>query len=44
MPTPFLVALQFLTTIPVYLNVPPATREEGDSLGWYGAVGLLIGV
>ncbi len=43
MPTPFLVALQFLTTIPVYLNVPPEPRDWGASLNWYGVVGLVIG-
>lgn len=44
MPIPLLVALQFLTTIPVYFNVPPSPQEQGRSLDWYGAVGLLIGV
>ena len=44
MPTPFLVALQFLTTVPVYLNVPPEPRDWGASLHWYGVVGLVIGL
>jgi adenosylcobinamide-GDP ribazoletransferase len=44
MPTSFLIALKFLTTIPVYFSVPPDGRDEGASLNWYGFVGLAIGV
>ncbi len=44
MPTPFLVALQFLTTFPVYLNVPPQPGDWGASLNWYGVVGLVLGI
>ena len=41
---PALVALQFLTCIPIRLNSPPAGRELGLSLLWYPVVGLLLGV
>jgi adenosylcobinamide-GDP ribazoletransferase len=41
---PALVAVQFLTCIPVRLEPRPAGREVGLSLPWYPAVGLLIGV
>ncbi len=44
MPLPFLIALQFLTTVPVYINVPPEPRDHGASLDWYGAVGLVLGL
>ncbi len=40
---PFLVALQFLTSLPVQLAVPPDEREIGHSLAWYPVVGLLLG-
>lgn len=41
---PFLVALAFLTTCPVYLPAPPTAAEEGASLNWYGVVGLGLGL
>ncbi len=40
---PFLVALQFLTSLPVRLATTPDEREIGRSLAWYPAVGLLLG-
>lgn len=40
---PLLVALQFLTRIPVRLKTPPSEVEVGRSLLMYPAVGLLIG-
>ncbi len=40
---PFLVALQFLTSLPVRLAATPDEREIGRSLAWYPAVGLLLG-
>lgn len=43
MPAPFLVACQFLTTVPIRLAAPPAVREQGASLAWFGAVGLILG-
>src|SRR5215831_21347953 len=41
---PALIALQFLTCLPIRLQSPPAGRELGLSLLWYPAVGLLLGV
>jgi adenosylcobinamide-GDP ribazoletransferase len=41
---PALIALQFLTCIPIRLKSPPAGRELGLSLLWYPVVGLLLGV
>lgn len=38
-----LIAIQFLTRLPVRLEPPPTGREIGLSLLWYPAVGLLIG-
>jgi adenosylcobinamide-GDP ribazoletransferase len=40
---PLLVALQFLTRVPVRLPHPPSARELGQSLLWYPLVGLLLG-
>jgi len=39
-----LVALQFLSQIPVHFKVPPSEREVGLSLLYYPLVGLLFGV
>jgi adenosylcobinamide-GDP ribazoletransferase len=41
--TPLLVALQFLTRIPVRLPHSPTPRELGRSLLWYPVVGLMLG-
>lgn len=41
---PFLVALQFLTLVPIRLEPAPTLTELGRSLLWYPAVGLLIGL
>ena len=38
-----LVALQFLTRLPVSIEPPPAGREIGLSLAWYPLVGLTLG-
>lgn len=40
---PFLIALQFLTRIPVRMRAPPSEIELGRSLLFYPVVGLLIG-
>jgi adenosylcobinamide-GDP ribazoletransferase len=40
---PALIALQFLTRLPIRLQPPPAGREVGLSLLWYPVVGLLLG-
>lgn len=40
----FLVALQFLTTIPVHLKVFPDEKTRGHSLLYYPLVGLLMGL
>jgi adenosylcobinamide-GDP ribazoletransferase len=41
---PLLVAIQFLTRVPVRLPHAPTPRELGQSLLWYPFVGLLLGV
>lgn len=41
---PLLIALQFLTRLPVSLPHMPNTLESGRSLLWYPFVGLLIGL
>jgi adenosylcobinamide-GDP ribazoletransferase len=41
---PALIAVQFLTRVPVRLQRPPEERELGLSLLWYPVVGLLLGV
>lgn len=43
-PRAALVALQFLTRLPVRIEPPPAGREIGLSLAWYPLVGLTLGV
>ena len=40
---PFLIALQFLTRIPLQLDPPPQAGETGRSLLYYPLVGLVIG-
>ena len=40
----FLIALQFLTRLPVRLSEPPSPEERGRSLPFYPAVGLVIGL
>ncbi|MEE9412280.1 MAG: adenosylcobinamide-GDP ribazoletransferase [Methylococcales bacterium] len=40
----FLVALQFLTILPVYFKRLPDARTTGDSLVYYPLVGLIIGL
>ncbi|MBU6296652.1 MAG: adenosylcobinamide-GDP ribazoletransferase [Alphaproteobacteria bacterium] len=39
----FLIAVQFLTTLPVTLKRPPTEVESGRSLTFYPLVGLLLG-
>ncbi len=40
----FLIALQFLTRIPVHLRRAPSAEETRRSLGYYPLVGLLMGM
>ena len=40
---PFLIALQFLTRVPVRLARAPEPLDLGRSLLWYPVVGLLLG-
>ncbi|AWL28738.1 adenosylcobinamide-GDP ribazoletransferase [Acinetobacter defluvii] len=42
--TPFLIALQFLTTFPIQLKSMPSPQQNGQSLLFYPVVGLLIGL
>jgi adenosylcobinamide-GDP ribazoletransferase len=42
--TPLLIALQFLTRLPVRLAGMPTPQQMGRSLLWYPLVGLLIGL
>ncbi len=41
---PLLIAVQFLTSLPVRLPGMPSPQELGRSLLWYPVVGLLIGL
>lgn len=41
---PFLVALQFLTRIPVSATIAPNTRASGRSILYYPLVGLILGL
>jgi len=41
---PFLVALQFLTCIPIHLKTHPNEKQIGHSLLYYPFVGLIIGL
>jgi adenosylcobinamide-GDP ribazoletransferase len=43
MPLPLLIALQFLTRLPIHLPGMPAPEQLGRSLLWYPLVGLLLG-
>ena len=40
---PLLIALQFLTCLPLRLDPAPTPQETGRSLLWYPLVGLLLG-
>uniref|UniRef100_A0A653EBB2 Uncharacterized protein n=1 Tax=Pseudomonas marincola TaxID=437900 RepID=A0A653EBB2_9PSED len=40
---PLLIAVQFLTRLPVRLQAMPSDQQLGRSLLWYPLVGLLIG-
>ena len=40
----FLIALQFLTQIPVRISAQPSERDIGNSLLYYPLVGLIIGL
>lgn len=42
--TPFWIALQFLTVLPIELKVLPDARQNGQSLLFYPVVGLLLGL
>ncbi|QIB49988.1 adenosylcobinamide-GDP ribazoletransferase [Pseudomonas sp. OIL-1] len=42
--TPMMIALQFLTILPIRLRQPPRGEESGASLLWYPVVGLVIGL
>lgn len=42
--TPLLIALQFLTRLPIRLAGMPTPKQIGRSLLWYPLVGLLIGL
>ncbi len=42
-PHPLFIALQFLTTIPVFLTAPPSDKDMGRSLLYYPLTGLLLG-
>lgn len=41
--TPFLIALQFLTTIPITLSAIPSDKHLGYSALFYPVIGLMIG-
>lgn len=42
--TPLLIALQFLTRLPIRLAAMPTAQQLGRSMLWYPLVGLLIGL
>lgn len=42
-PLSLLIALQFLTRLPIRLPAMPTPEQQGRSLLWYPAVGLLLG-
>ncbi|RZG47951.1 adenosylcobinamide-GDP ribazoletransferase [Acinetobacter wuhouensis] len=42
--TPFLIALQFLTTFPIQLKAMPSPQQNAQSLLFYPIIGLLIGL
>ena len=41
---PFIIALQFLTALPMRIADPPDAKATGNSLLYYPLVGLLIGI
>ncbi|MFC6330933.1 adenosylcobinamide-GDP ribazoletransferase, partial [Alloalcanivorax gelatiniphagus] len=41
---PALLALSLLTRLPVRVATPVDPRDQGRSVAWYPAVGLLIGL
>ena len=41
--TPFLIALQFLTTFPIQLKEMPSKQQNGQSLLFYPLIGLIVG-
>jgi len=43
-PRPFLIALQFLTALPIRIKEPPDNTTMGHSLLYYPLVGLLLGL
>ena len=42
--TPFLIALQFLTTFPIQLKAMPTQQQNAQSLLFYPVIGLIIGL
>jgi adenosylcobinamide-GDP ribazoletransferase len=40
----FLMAITFLTVLPVHLKEPPQPGDQGKAAGWYPIIGALIGV
>ncbi|WP_336948483.1 adenosylcobinamide-GDP ribazoletransferase [Acinetobacter junii] len=42
--TPFWIALQFLTVLPIELKLIPTVKQNGQSVLFYPLVGLLIGL
>ncbi|AYO54317.1 adenosylcobinamide-GDP ribazoletransferase [Acinetobacter wuhouensis] len=42
--TPFLIALQFLTTFPIQLKAMPSPQQNAQSLLFYPIIGFLIGL
>ncbi|MCQ3996748.1 adenosylcobinamide-GDP ribazoletransferase, partial [Klebsiella pneumoniae] len=40
---PLLIALQFLTSLPIRLPAMPEPEQQGRSLLYYPVVGLLLG-
>ena len=42
--TPFWIALQFLTVLPIELKSMPSAKQNGQALLFYPVVGLLIGL
>ncbi|MCU4367099.1 adenosylcobinamide-GDP ribazoletransferase [Acinetobacter courvalinii] len=42
--TPFWIALQFLTVLPIELKTMPSAKQNGQAMLFYPLVGLLLGV
>lgn len=42
--TPFWIALQFLTVLPIELRTMPSAKQNGQALLFYPVIGLLIGL